>query len=130
MMMCARHRVAVVDDDHSVRRALRRLLRSADLDTEAYGSGHEFLNALTTAAPDCLVLDLQMPEMSGLELQQRLKDTGTRLPVVIVTGHDEPGMRARCMAAGVSAYLRKPIDGKALLEAIDRAIAEASTSKR
>ena len=128
-MMCARHRVAVVDDDHSVRRALRRLLRSADLDTEAYGSGHEFLDALAAAAPDCLVLDLQMPEMNGLELQQRLKDTGTRLPVVIVTGHDEPGMKARCMAAGVSAYLRKPIDGKALLEAIDRAIAEASLPK-
>jgi FixJ family two-component response regulator len=124
-MMDLPHRIAVVDDDHSVRRALRRLLRSAGLDAEAYGSGREFLEALARTVPDCLVLDLQMPEMSGLELQQSLKDGGIRLPVVIVTGHDEPGMQARCMVAGASAYLRKPIDGKALLEAINRAIAEA-----
>jgi FixJ family two-component response regulator len=124
-MIGTRHRIAVVDDDYSVRRALRRLLRSADLDTEAYGSGHEFLDTLETIMPDCVVLDLQMPEMSGLELQKRLRDSGLSLPVVIVTGHDEPGMRARCLAAGVSAYLRKPIDGKALVEAISRAISEA-----
>ena len=124
--MSTRHRIAVVDDDRSVRRALQRLLRSVNLDADAYGSGREFLEALGDARPDCLVLDLQMPEMNGLELQQHLADTGIHLPVVVITGHDEPGMRAQCMAAGASTYLRKPLDDKVLLEAIDRAIATES----
>jgi FixJ family two-component response regulator len=124
--MSTRHRIAVVDDDHSVRKALQRLLRSVNLDADAYGSGREFLNALSDARPDCLVLDLQMPEMNGLELQQHLAETGIHLPVVVITGHDEPGMRAQCMAAGASTYLRKPLDDQVLLEAIKRAIAAAA----
>lgn len=124
--MSTRHRIAVIDDDHSVRKALQRLLRSVNLDADAYGSGREFLDALDDARPDCLVLDLQMPEMNGLELQQHLAETGIRLPVVVITGHDEPGMRAQCMAAGASTYLRKPLDDQVLLEAIKRAIAAAS----
>jgi FixJ family two-component response regulator len=121
--MSGRHRIAIVDDDHSVRKALQRLLRSINLDADAYGSGREFLAALADAMPDCLVLDLQMPEMNGLELQQQLAESGVRLPVVVITGHDEPGMRAQCMAAGASMYLRKPLDDKVLLEAISIAIA-------
>jgi FixJ family two-component response regulator len=121
--MSARHRIAVVDDDHSVRKALQRLLRSVNLDADAYGSSREFLDALGDARPDCLVLDLQMPEMNGLELQQHLAEAGIRLPVVVITGHDEPGMQAQCMAAGASTYLRKPLDDKVLLAAINRAIA-------
>lgn len=124
--MSMRHRIAVIDDDHSVRKALQRLLRSVNLDADAYGSGREFLDACRDARPDCLVLDLQMPEMNGLELQQRLAETGIRLPVVVITGHDEPGMRAQCMAAGASTYLRKPLDDKVLLEAINKAIASQS----
>ena len=69
------------------------------------------------------MLDLQMPEMNGLELQLHLTETGFRLPVVVITGHDEPGMQAQCMAAGASTYLRKPLDDKVLLEAISKAIA-------
>jgi FixJ family two-component response regulator len=128
--MSARHRIAVVDDDNSVRKALRRLLRSADLDTDAYGSANEFLTSLQTAVPDCVVLDLQMPEMSGLELQQRLRDSSISLPVVILTGQDEPGMHTRCLDAGASAYLCKPIDGKALVEAISRAISAPRLPER
>src|ERR1044072_8524282 len=85
--MTGRHRIAIVDDDHSVRKALQRLLRSINLDADAYGSGREFLAALSGAMPDCLVLDLQMPEMNGLELQQQLAESGVRLPVVVITGH-------------------------------------------
>lgn len=121
--MNARHRIAVVDDNHSVRKALQRLLRSVNLDADAYGSGREFLDALGDARPDCLVLDLQMPEMNGFELQQHLAESGIHLPVVVITGHDEPGMRAQCMAAGASTYLRKPLDDKVLLDAINTAIA-------
>ena len=124
--MSARHRIAIVDDDHSVRKALCRLLRSLDIHAESYGSGREFLEAARRALPDCLVLDLRMPDMNGLELQQHLADRGIRLPTVIVTGHDEPGMRSRCIAAGASTYLRKPLDEKSLLQAIEDAIAAAA----
>jgi FixJ family two-component response regulator len=121
-MVKSRRRIAVVDDDPSVRKALARLLRASDLDAHAYGSAQQFLESLQTSAPDCLVLDLQMPEMNGLALQRELVRTGIRLPVVIITGHDEPGIRARCLAAGVAAYLRKPLDDKTLLAAIENAI--------
>jgi FixJ family two-component response regulator len=123
--MSARRRVAIVDDDQSVRRALRRLLRAADLDAEAYGSGREFLAVLARNPPDCLVLDLQMPDMSGLELHQRLAESGVRLPVIVITGHDQPGMQARCIAAGIATYLRKPLEDKTLLAAINAAIGDA-----
>jgi len=123
--MSARHRIAVVDDDHSVRKALCRLLRSVDLEVDSYGSGREFLDAMKDTLPDCLVLDLRMPDMNGLELKRHLTDRGIQVPTVIITGHDEPGMHAECMAAGVSRYLRKPLDDLALLEAIDRAIMDA-----
>jgi len=128
--MSPRHRIAIVDDDRSIRKALCRLLRSVDLDVEAYESASEFLEALRTVVPDCLVLDLRMPGMSGLDLQRHLNDTGAQLPTVIMTGHDEPGVRAECLAAGASGYLRKPLDDKALLEAIDDAIKAKRSSKQ
>jgi FixJ family two-component response regulator len=121
-MANSRRRIAVVDDDHSVGRALRRLLRASDLDAEAYESGHQFLESLQTVVPDCLVLDLQMPGMSGLALQRQLAKAGIRLPIVVITGHDEPGMQARCLRAGAAAYLRKPLDDTTLLAAIEAAI--------
>jgi FixJ family two-component response regulator len=121
-MVRSRRRIAVVDDDPSVCKALARLLRASDLDADAYGSAQQFLDSLTTSRPDCLVLDLQMPEMNGLALQRQLERAGIRLPVVVITGHDEPGTRARCLAAGAAAYLRKPLDGGMLLAAIDAAI--------
>lgn len=128
--MSTRRRVAVVDDDQSVRKALRRLLRAADFEAEAYGSGTDFLDALAAAVPHCLVLDLQMPEMTGLEVQQRLAERGIRLPIVIITGHSEPYMEAKCLAAGAGAYLRKPLDEKVLLAAINGAIAAGSPCGR
>ena len=117
-----RRRVAVVDDDPSVRKALQRLLRASDHDADAFGSAQDFLNSLPATIPDCIVLDLQMPEMNGLALQRELVRTGIRLPVVVVTGHDEPGMQARCLAAGAAAYLRKPLEERTLLAAIEAAI--------
>jgi FixJ family two-component response regulator len=127
-MVKSRRRIAVVDDDPSVCKALARLLRASDLDADAYRSAQQFLESLQTSAPDCLLLDLQMREMNGLTLQRELVRTGIRLPVVIITGHDEPGMQARCVAAGVAAYLRKPLDDKTLLAAIDNAINTSNAS--
>lgn len=126
LMTKSRYRVAVVDDDESVRRALQRLLRTADLDADTFGSAHDFLASLPHATlPDCLVLDLQMPGISGLDLQRHVTGAGLRVPIVVITGHDQPGMQARCMAAGAKAYLRKPLEAGTLLAAIEAAIDRA-----
>jgi len=103
--------------------ALRRLLRSASLDVEAFASGAEFLDSLKSHRPDCVVLDLHMPHVSGFAVQARLAEAGIRLPVVIITGQDSDEARERALASGVVAYLRKPVDGQTLLDAITRAIA-------
>ena len=118
----AQHHIAIIDDDKAVRTALRRLLRCARHRAEAYGSGREFLKDLDQHTPDCLVLDVQMPEMSGLQIQQHLSAIGASVPVVMITGHDEVGAQEACLAAGASSYLRKPLDRSVLLEAIEHAI--------
>jgi FixJ family two-component response regulator len=112
--------VAVVDDEESVRRALVRLFDSANFEAEAFPSARDFLRALEDRSFDCLVLDLQMPDMTGLDLQRYLRMVcpSLFLPVIIVTAHDEPGVREMCFAAGVRAYLRKPVEGSALLSAV------------
>jgi FixJ family two-component response regulator len=114
--------VAIVDDDESVRKALCRLLRASDLDAHSYASGQEFLDSLEERRFDCLVLDLQMPGMTGLEVQEHLARSGSKLPVVIITAHDEPGSQKRCLDAGAAAYLCKPLKDRILLGAIASAI--------
>jgi FixJ family two-component response regulator len=118
-----RHLVVIVDDAPYVRKALQRLLRASDLDADTLASADDFLASLPHAPlPDCLVLDLQMPETSGLDLQRQLVRTGPHVPTVVITGHDEPGMEARCLAAGARAYLCKPLKAETLLAAIEAAI--------
>jgi len=122
--------VAVVDDEESIRKSLRRLFLAAQLDAVVYASGQEFLDSLRVRQPDCLVLDLQMPGLTGLEVQRTLTGAGVRFPTIIITAHDEPETRARCLAAGAAAYLCKPLHDEMLLEAIadviDRAAAAMS----
>ncbi|HEY9171177.1 MAG TPA: response regulator [Verrucomicrobiae bacterium] len=118
--------IAVVDDEESVRIALRRLLRSANLDVETFSSGAEFLDSLKSHQPDCIVLDLHMPQVNGFAVQARLTEAHVQLPVVIITGHDSSETRDRALAGGVSAYLRKPVDDQTLLTAITDAIAHPS----
>jgi FixJ family two-component response regulator len=118
--------VAIVDDEESVCRALQRLLRAAGFGVETFSSGTEFLQCLQSRRPDCLVLDLQMPRMSGFDVQARLLELGDRVPVVVITGHDTPEARERAMDGGAAAYLRKPADDRALLDAVSTAIAEAN----
>jgi FixJ family two-component response regulator len=113
--------VAVVDDEEPVRRALTRLLRAAGMDSQAYSSAQEFLTLWRSRPPHCVVLDLQMPGLNGLELMQCLTQLGARLPIIIITAHDEPAMRARCLQAGAAAYLCKPLDDRTLLSAITHA---------
>ena len=118
--------VAIVDDEEPVRRALRRLFLSAGVDVETFASGYEFLDSVKTQRPDCAVLDLRLPGLTGLDVQERLLASGIRLPTVIVTGNDEPHLEERVLAAGASAYLRKPLDDRILLDAVASAVREAT----
>jgi FixJ family two-component response regulator len=114
--------IAVVDDEESIRRALDRLLRSAGLAVETFASGAEFLRSVLDHRPACVVLDLHMPELSGLDVQLFLARDRMQVPVVMITGHETPEARARLMSRGATACLRKPVDDKLLLAAIDDAI--------
>ena len=114
--------IAIVDDDPSVLKALARLLRTRSFVAKAYLSGPQFLASLPEGLPNCLVADLQMPEMTGLELQQNLIDRGIQIPTIIITAHDEPGMRDRCESVGAIAYLSKPVQDTALFAAITAAL--------
>ena len=122
----ARPLIAVVDDDLSICVALRRLLRASNYVVETFMSGVEFLASLPTHQPDCVVLDIDMPQLDGLAVQKRLNQTSIRLPVVVLTGCDSTSIRALALAGGASAYLLKPVNAKALLDAIAAAIAQES----
>jgi FixJ family two-component response regulator len=122
--------VAIVDDEEPVRKALRRLLRAAGLEAEGYAGGEALLAAATERAPDCVVLDLHMPGMSGLQLVRRLQAAHGRVPIVVITAHDEPATREQCLAAGAAAYLRKPLDERLLLNAISAALSLGAHIRR
>jgi FixJ family two-component response regulator len=110
--------VAIVDDEESIRKALKRLMRAANLDAEAFASGPAFLDSLAVRHPYCLILDLHMPGMTGLDVLQRLQHSGVHLPTIVITAYDEPETRTYCLAAGASAYLRKPLEDRLLLDAV------------
>jgi FixJ family two-component response regulator len=115
--------VAIVDDDASVRKALSRLLSSYAVSSETFGSGQEFLNSLSTHRPNCVVLDHHMPEMTGLDLQHQLRRRGIDIPAIIITAHDQRGLREQCRSAGAIAYLIKPLNEDDLISAISKAVA-------
>lgn len=117
--------IAVVDDDPSVLRALARLLSSRSYTARIFSSAMQFIGSLSEGLPDCLIADLQMPEMTGLELQEALVSKGIRIPTIIITAHDRSDMRDRCKSAGAIAYLAKPIQDVLLFAAIEAA-AEAA----
>ncbi len=119
--------IAIVDDEESVRTGLRRLCVSLGLRASVYASGSEFLHSLAggTGPPDCVLLDAHMPHMSGLEVQRHLIGEGLRIPTIVYTADDAPEAEARYVAAGVTAYLRKPIAGDELLAALAEVMARA-----
>jgi len=110
--------VYVVDDDESIRRALKRLLKSADYHALTFKSAEDFIDHAPKGDLGCLVLDILLPGMTGLELQESLASRGTGYPVIFMTAHDNPQWQERAKKAGALAYLRKPFDEHALLEAI------------
>lgn len=119
-----------MDDEEPVRTAFRRLIQSMGHDVETFSSGVDFLASLTDHEPDCILLDLHMPGMDGLEVQAHLGLAGRRLPIVIITGQDQPEARGRALAAGAATYLLKPVDGETLLAAIAAALPPVSRTGR
>jgi FixJ family two-component response regulator len=114
--------VAIVDDDSSVRRAQARLLGACSFCVQTYQSGREFLDSLNSSVPACLIVDLQMADMTGLELLQHLAGMGLRIPSIVVTARDESDIRHRCELSGAVAFLLKPVMKDPLLKAIKAAI--------
>lgn len=110
--------IAVIDDEEPIRRALQRLLRSARMEARTYACAQEFLSAWRVNPPDCIVTDLMMPNLNGLQLLQCLKQLDASIPVIVLTAHDGPSMREQCLCAGARAYLRKPLDDQVLIDAI------------
>jgi len=115
--------ISVVDDDHSVRESLARLIRSVGFGVQVFGSAEEFLSAGGDREPDCLILDIRMPGMSGLELQRELSASERELPVIFITAHgSDEQVRARALRAGAVDYLLKPLREEEVLKAIDAAL--------
>jgi FixJ family two-component response regulator len=129
-MLKPRILIGVVDDEEPVRKALARLFGSEGFEVNAFASGREFLHSLTTRCPDCVVLDLHLPELSGMEVQAQLEQEHFHVPVIMITGRDEPGVAERARAAGAAAYLTKPLEKRDLLEAIAAATSNHFIAER
>ena len=116
--------VFIVDDDAAVRRFLGGLIESVELLVEAYASAQDFLAAYEPGRPGCLVLDVRMPGMSGLELQKELSDRAIDLPVIVLTGHGNVQVAVHAMKAGAVDFIEKPFDNELLLDRIQKAVAK------
>ena len=119
-------KVFLVDDEPSVRRSLTRLLRVAGLEVAAYASGEALLQEISASGPACVVADLRMPGLTGLELQEELAQRGLNMPVLLISGHADVPSSVRAMKAGAVDFLEKPLAPEALLEAVQRALARSS----
>ncbi len=117
--------VFIVDDDDAVRRFLSGLIESVELPVEAYASARDFLAAYEPGRPGCLVLDVRMPGMSGLELQRELAERAIDLPVIVLTGHGNVQVAVHAMKAGAVDFVEKPFDNELLLDRIQKAVAES-----
>jgi len=118
------HVIAVVDDDASVREALQRFLRTFGFQVETFASGREFLSSRRLALVQCVILDLAMPGMSGLEVQQQLAARLRAIPFVFITAHRDDQLGQRALAVGALAVLRKPVDQAELLRSVREALGE------
>ena len=114
--------VSIVDDDESVRDSVSALVRSLGYTAHAYPSAEDFLNSAAAESADCLVADIQMPGMSGIELQQALLRKGSTLPIIFITAFPEDHIKQKALAAGALCLLRKPCDGELLVSYIESAL--------
>lgn len=121
--------VYVVDDDPGVRKSLSSLLRSVGLEVRTFAGGAEFLESTRQDAPECLVVDVRMPGISGLDLQSQLSQSPYPIPVIFITGHGDISMAVRVMKLGALEFLTKPFHDQDLLGAIHRAIRHSSAAR-
>ena len=112
----------VIDDDKAVRESLRWLIESVGLPVQTYGSAREFLSSFKNNHPGCIIIDVRMPEMSGLELQEHLNAKRVQMPVIIITGHGDVPMAVRALKAGAMDFIEKPFNDQALLDRIQHAL--------
>ena len=117
--------IAIVDDDEAVREATEKLVRSLGYHASTFGSADQFLNSEQVHDTSCLITDLQMPGLSGRELQDRLIAGGHRIPIIFITGYSDENVRARAMKAGAIAFLTKPVNSDHLLGYLDKALKAA-----
>jgi two-component system, LuxR family, response regulator FixJ len=125
----ARPTIFVVDDDTAVRDALKLLLRSVGQAVETFGSAQEFLDAYGEDRPGCLVLDIRMPGMSGLELQQKLNEKHSILPIIFITGHGDVPMAVEAMQAGAVDFIQKPFRDQDLIDRINQALEKDGSNR-
>jgi two-component system, LuxR family, response regulator FixJ len=125
----SRPTIFVVDDDAAVRDALKLLLRSVGQAVETFGSAQEFLEAYSEDRPGCLVLDIRMPGMSGLELQQRLNEKHSILPIIFITGHGDVPMAVEAMQAGAVDFIQKPFRDQDLIDRINQALEKDGSNR-
>jgi len=114
--------VFVIDDDESIREALKSLIRSVGLSVETFASAQDFLQSTRPDVPSCLILDVRMPGLSGLDLQRDLAETNIQIPIIFITGHGDIPMSVRAMKAGAVEFLTKPFRDQDLLDAIQQAL--------
>jgi len=114
--------VFIIDDDLSMRRAVQDLVESVGLLAESFATGGEFLRRGRTNSPSCLVLDVRLPQMSGLDFQSRLAETGTQIPIIFITAHGDVPMSVKALKAGAVEFLTKPFRDQDLLDAIQQAL--------
>ena len=122
--------VFIVDDDRHTRESLRNLIRSAGLSAQTFSSAQEFLAAERPKAPSCLLLDVQLPGLSGLDLQQELAKAGVKIPIIFITGHGDIPTSVRAIKAGALEFLTKPVNREDLLHAIEQAIARDEIARQ
>ena len=120
--MTAQQTVYVIDDDAAMRKSLRWLVESVGLKVETYGSALEFLEAAKPSMVGCLVLDVRMPGMSGLDLQEQIRDQSISMPVIIITGHADVPMAVRALKSGAYDFIEKPFNDQVLLERVQKAL--------
>ena len=118
--------IAIIDDDRAVREALQRMLRSYGFATAVFASAEQYLAAGRPCGEACLILDIRMPGMTGWRLQRHLLTEGCRIPIILITGSPTSGERERAMSIGVTSYLTKPIDERALLRTLREALAHGN----
>jgi len=122
--------VFVIDDDADIRASIRGLLKSADLRSECFETAEQFLKRKPSDGPSCLILDVSLPGVNGLDFQQQLRDAGLHIPIVFLTGHGDIPMSVKAMKSGAVEFLTKPLKRNALLDAIQQALARDSGRRK